>query len=69
MQEKKELLIDCLVHFIGVYKLSRCCQIMDDVQRAMELAEEAVAVVSHSFPNDHPDTALCELVIKRVILW
>jgi tetratricopeptide (TPR) repeat protein len=34
-----------------------CCLHLNNVQRATELANEALAIASHCLPKDHPKTA------------
>ena len=64
--EMNQLLIDSLVGLsLVITELSSCCLKLGDVQRAMQLAEEAVAIASNCLPINHPNTALCEFMVKR----
>ena len=46
--------------------LSWCCHNLGDVQRAKQLAEQALAIASNCLPDSHhPATALCEFMVKR----
>ena len=42
-----------------------CYEGQGDVQRAKELAEQALAIASNCLPDNHPDTALCEFMVKQ----
>ena len=53
----------CLSLVITV--LSMCYEGQGDVQRAKELAEQALAIASNCLPDNHPDTALCEFMVKQ----
>ena len=48
-----------------IRQLSRCCQNLGDMQKAMQLAEQALAIASNCLPDNHPDTALCEFMVKQ----
>ena len=48
----------------GFRDLSRCCVSLGDVQRAMQLAEESVAISCHCLPDNHPHIAFCESMVK-----
>jgi tetratricopeptide (TPR) repeat protein len=50
---------------LGVGQLSLCCENLGDIQRAKELASEALSIATCCLPNDHPRIAFCELVVKR----
>ena len=41
-----------------------CCESLGDVQRAMQLAEEALSIACHCLPNNHPHLAVCESMVK-----
>ena len=45
--------------------LSGCCENLGDVERAMQLAEQALAIASNCLPDSHPKTALCEFMVKQ----
>ena len=48
-----------------IRRLSWCCEKLGDVERAKELAEQALAIASNCLPDNHPGTALCEFMVKR----
>ena len=53
----------CFV-FSALRCLSHCCESLGDVQRAMQLGEEALSIACHCLPNNHPHLALCESMVK-----
>ena len=48
-----------------IRQLSRCYKGLGDVQRAKELAEQALAIASNCLPDKHPVTAVCEFMVKQ----
>ena len=48
-----------------IRQLSWCCENLGDMQRAKTLAEEALAIVSNCLSSHHPNTALCEFMVKQ----
>ena len=50
--------------FLALGKLSRCCEELGDVQRAMSLCEESVAIASQCLPNGHPHIVQCESMLE-----
>ena len=50
--------------FSALRCLSTCCTNLGDVQRAMQLAEEALSIACHCLPNNHPHLAICESMVK-----
>ena len=58
--------VDSMVCLSSVLRrLSRCCQSLGDVHRAMQLAEQALAIAANCLPDNHPETALCEFMVKQ----
>ena len=50
--------------FLALVKLSSCCEELGDMQRAMKLCEESVAIASQCLPNGHPLIADCETMLE-----
>ena len=50
--------------FSALRDLSYCCDNLGDIQKAMQLAEEALSIACHCLPNNHPQLAVCESMVK-----
>ena len=48
-----------------IRRLSWCCENLGDVERAMQLAEQASAIAANCLPDNHPKTGLCEFMVKQ----
>ena len=58
-------LIDSLVCWSSALRqLSKCCANLGDVQRAIQLCEELVAIACHCLPSSHPHIAVCESMLN-----